>query len=68
MSVGGIDSSAGGSTAPLAELSPRQAMATAQVGLLDTMLDVAMQLNAQLLEALEAGSPSGVGSGVDTYA
>lgn len=50
-----------------AELSPQLAMASAQVSMLDTLLDMAAQLNAQMLQSLQAGGPAGVGGSVDTY-
>ncbi|MCB0880360.1 MAG: hypothetical protein KDC46_15415 [Thermoleophilia bacterium] len=68
MSVGGIDSCAGGAPTSAAELSPDQAMANAQMGMLADALDMAQQLNAMMLRALEAGGPAGVGTQLDTYA
>ena len=68
MSVGGISGGSGLDPAFLSILQSQGAATEASVALLDTMLDMATQMNAQLVEAMRAASPAGAGGSVDTWA
>jgi len=49
-------------------MSTQTAASGAAASLLAAALDSAVQMNAQLLEAMRSASPAGVGGSVDTWA
>ena len=65
----GVDAVSSGGVDPalVSALASQGAASEAAMGMLADVLDMAQQMSAQLVEAMRAASPQGVGGSVDTW-